>query len=266
MAGLTIENWLTFGRDLAANTGFVLSDLDDAELSPLLRVGAGVFAAARAEVLARQDADRTDWVGACEFEATLQDDDDATRDLLAATELLDVLDVCELALSYIEDGAPHTAAERLRAVISRARRGTPPPIAAAERSAISYPADWLPAPFQLGQTVFLRDSGNRRFLVVGLEFNRGIASGDWWDVGVVERLRDITVKQYSARELSAEPLIDDDADYQDYREAGGALDWHAWRACFDRYRELLPTTWREPAAPEPPELTEIKRVLLFNDE
>jgi hypothetical protein len=113
-----LKEWMTMAEDLAANTGDYVGDLDDAELSALLRVAAGVFAAARVEVLARQDDERTEWVGVSEFEALLQDDDDeAMRDLLVASDLLDS---CELALIYIEDGAPRTAAARLRAAIAKA--------------------------------------------------------------------------------------------------------------------------------------------------
>jgi hypothetical protein len=132
-------------------------------------------------------------------------------------------------------------------------------------NAIPFPASWTPPPFRFGQGVFLRDSGNRRFLVVGLAFNRGIASGDWWDVGVIKTFRDIRVDWYSAGELSADPLADEDPDYLAYRAGCGTLDWHAWRNLFDRYEELIPTMWQTPTPPEPPELTDLKRTLLLDD-
>lgn len=133
-------------------------------------------------------------------------------------------------------------------------------------NAIPFPASWTPPPFQFGQLVFLRNSSNTRVQVVGLcHGGRADLQDDYWTVSTISKLRQITPDEYSASELSADPLAEEDNDYQDYRERGGALDWHAWRKLFDRYQELIPTMWQTPTPPEPPELTEVKRALLFDD-
>jgi hypothetical protein len=127
------------------------------------------------------------------------------------------------------------------------------------------PADGPAPQFALGDTVFIRGSGNQRGRIDGIVFApaQDERPATWrYRVAVPSR----GTQRYDAAQLSAEPLIAEDATYQQYRQRGGQLAWPVWRSRWDAYQRLQTRAATQRNAPLPVAFDTLRAQLLLADE